>query len=91
MKRNLAYRLREDGSFLAGDLDAGIAQYAYPSSEWATKAARDPRAVVNLMVSEYRVQLDRTILDHPTFDPTGDLARRNAAWLAELCEHGERV
>jgi hypothetical protein len=65
----IMYKILPDGSFVAGDSESGLTSYAYPSSEYATKARRNPTEVASAMIksegvlsrtySEYAKEYDR--------------------------------
>jgi hypothetical protein len=46
----LKYRLLPDGAFVAGDTSTGRTAYAYPTSDHATQAKRQPERVAREMV-----------------------------------------
>lgn len=48
---DVAYRRLPDGAFVAGDRRTGITSYAYPTSEHATRARREPLSVAVEMLS----------------------------------------
>lgn len=45
----IIYLLDTDGAFIAGDTDTEATAYAYPTSEHATKAKRNPEGVAREM------------------------------------------
>jgi len=76
----ILYHLTDGGGFLCGDLDRGIADYAYPTSEHAERArrevaaSREPAAVAREMLAAA----------DPAFLTTPELRQRNADRLAAL-------
>ena len=46
----IRYHIGQDGSFTAGDVDSGVTAYAYPSSEHAAEAKRNPLEVAEEMI-----------------------------------------
>ncbi len=46
----IQYHIDQDGSFTAGDVDSGVTAYAYPSSEHAQQAKRNPLKVAEEMI-----------------------------------------
>jgi len=73
---NVVYKMQADGGFLAGDMDSGIACYAYPTSNNATQAKETPQRVAEKMIRNELALKFRH-----------DLTRqRDAMWIAELIE-----
>jgi hypothetical protein len=46
----IQYKLLTDGGFVVGDTETGITAYAYPSSEHATKARKNPSGIASEMI-----------------------------------------
>lgn len=48
----ILYLIDEQGGFLCGDTLTGITEYAYPTSDHATAAKRDPEGVARTMLAK---------------------------------------
>jgi hypothetical protein len=48
----ITYKFDEQGGFVAADLNAKLAAYAYPTSIFASRARRDPDGVARDMIDE---------------------------------------
>jgi hypothetical protein len=56
----IVFKLEDDGGFVVGDTETRVAAYAYPTSEYASKARAKPHSVANRMATDANKF-------HPTF------------------------
>jgi len=70
------------GGFTCGDTVAGVAEYAYPSSIYATLAKREPAIAARAMIAKAMARASLPESLRPS------VAARDSAWLAMLAREG---